>query len=116
MLPPGRERRSLLEEVQSLVREELPTSSGDQNAVARRLGMSPATLRRRLEERHATRYCDVLDALRRDTAASGLGDTTLSIDEVGRRAGFSQKTAFYRAFRRWFGCTPAEYRRARALR
>jgi AraC-like DNA-binding protein len=99
--------------VRAVALEELPLSAADQSVVARRLGVSSATLRRKLEQRHGARYVDLVTDLRRDRAASALADTELSIDEVAIQAGFAQKTAFYRAFRRWFGCTPAEYRRAR---
>jgi AraC-like DNA-binding protein len=116
MLPTRRAKRSLLERVRIVAREELATSFGDQSKVAQRLGMSSATLRRRLEHEHSARYANILSDLRRDIAVSCLAESTISIEEIGRRAGFSQKTAFYRAFKRWLGCTPAEYRRANRVR
>jgi AraC-like DNA-binding protein len=116
MLPTRRAKRSLLDRVRVVAREELATSFGDQSRVAQRLGMSSATLRRRLEHEHGARYANILSDLRRDIAVTCLAESTISIEEIGRRAGFSQKTAFYRAFKRWLGCTPAEYRRANRVR
>jgi AraC-like DNA-binding protein len=116
MLPTRRVSRSLIDRVKTVAREELSTSFGDQSRVARRLGMSSATLRRKLEQEHNARYTNILSDIRRDIAVTCLAESALSIDEIGRRAGFSQKTAFYRAFKRWLGCTPAEYRHANRVR
>jgi AraC-like DNA-binding protein len=106
-------RRSFLDRVRAVAEEELPRNSADQACVARRLAMSSATLRRRLEA-HGSRYSAVVDEIRRELAAKHLTESKLGVDEISLRTGFAQTTAFYRAFRRWFGCTPAEYRRARA--
>jgi AraC-like DNA-binding protein len=78
--------------------------------------MSPATLRRKLEQCHGERYADMVDALKREVAAQQLASGSLRIEDVGRHAGFAKNAAFYRAFRRWYGCTPAEYRRALGTR
>jgi len=45
-----------------------------------------------------------------DRAAHYLGDRSLSIGEVSYPLGFSEVAAFHRAFRRWYGCTPREFR------
>jgi AraC-like DNA-binding protein len=116
MMPRRRTNRTLMDRVRTVAREELSASFGDQSRVARRLGMSSATLRRRLEHEHGARYTNILSDIRKDIATSCLAESTLSIDEIGRRAGFSQKTAFYRAFKRWLGCTPAEFRHANRVR
>lgn len=109
-------RLSFIEQVRAVATDELPKSSAHQEAVAKRLGMSASTLRRRLEQQHDIRYLDLVNDLRREVAAARLASTRLSIDDIGIESGFAQKTAFYRAFKRWFSCTPAEYRRARGLR
>jgi AraC-like DNA-binding protein len=76
---------------------------------ARRLGMSSRTLQRRLQEDGVT-FDDLLDTTRNELARKYLGDPTLSIQEVAHLLAFGDLRGFYRAFRRWERCTPAEYR------
>jgi AraC-like DNA-binding protein len=82
------------------------------DTVAKRLGMSARTLQRRLRA-ESTSYQRVLDGVRRNAAEGYLSDSTLSVAEVGYLLGFSEPAAFHRAFRRWRGTTPLEFRRAR---
>ncbi|MEV5594762.1 AraC family transcriptional regulator [Streptomyces sp. NPDC052496] len=77
--------------------------------VAARLAVSPATLRRRLHE-EGTSYQRLKDAVRRDAAISSLTAGREPIAELAARLGFSEDTAFHRAFRRWTGTTPGAYR------
>ncbi|MBM7170539.1 AraC family transcriptional regulator [Streptomyces sp. G44] len=77
--------------------------------IAARLAVSPATLRRRLAE-EATSYQRLKDAVRRDAAIAGLAEGGEPIAELAARLGFSEDTAFHRAFRRWTGTTPGAYR------
>jgi AraC-like DNA-binding protein len=76
---------------------------------ARRLGMSSRTLQRRLQEDGVT-FDDLLSSTRQELARKYLGDPTLSIQEVAHLLAFGDLRGFYRAFRRWEHCTPAEYR------
>ncbi len=115
LLRTARKRVSFVDQVRAVAEEELGRNTADQGSVARRLGVSAATLRRRLEECGA-RYSELLEELRKDVASRHLSECVLPIEEISVRAGFSQRTAFYRAFHRWFGCTPAEFRRARSAR
>ncbi|MER5885711.1 AraC family transcriptional regulator [Streptomyces sp. NPDC001941] len=77
--------------------------------VAARLAVSPATLRRRLQE-EGTSYQRLKDAVRRDAAIAGLAEGREPIAELAARLGFSEDTSFHRAFRRWTGTTPGAYR------
>jgi AraC-like DNA-binding protein len=79
---------------------------------ARRLHVSEATLRRRLAE-EGTTYRHVIDTVRKELALSYL-DGRLQPTEVGYRVGFANAGAFGRAFRRWTGTSPMEYRERRA--
>jgi AraC-like DNA-binding protein len=48
----------------------------------------------------------IKDDLRRDMAIDLLCNTTRSVDDIGFALGFSEHSAFYRAFRRWTGASP----------
>jgi AraC-like DNA-binding protein len=99
------------------LRRRLRGSVGDAESwpvfeqIAAEFRTAPATLRRRLE-REGTSYQAVKDRLRSDVAINYLCHSKLSIDEIGARIGFQDASAFHRAFRRWTGVQPGEYRRA----
>jgi AraC-like DNA-binding protein len=81
----------------------------DLATLARRFGSSPRTLQRRLGE-EGTSFQEVLDQVRSEAAERYLADSSLSCAEVGYLLGFSEPAAFHRAFKRWRGVTPKEYR------
>ena len=72
--------------------------------------MSTRTLRRRLLE-HRTSYHEILDRVRRELADELLGDPDHKLSEVAFLLGFSDASAFHRAYVRWTGKTPASRRR-----
>ena len=77
--------------------------------VARQLGMSGRTLQRRLSEQGHT-YQALVDESRRRLATRLLEQTDLSLIEVTFMTGFSDQSAFTRAFKRWAGQTPRSFR------
>jgi AraC-like DNA-binding protein len=78
--------------------------------LAREFHVAPTTLRRRLEA-EGTSYQGVKDELRHDAAVHQLCGTRLSIAEIASALGFQETSAFHRAFKRWSGVQPGEYRR-----
>jgi AraC-like DNA-binding protein len=90
----------------------LDSGEGDVRRVSRRLGMSARTLQRRLAEEGQS-FRGVLDSLRRELAEEHLRQRRASIAETAHLTGFSEVSAFARAVRRWFGCTPRELRELR---
>lgn len=78
-------------------------------AVAREFHVAPSTLRRRLEAEGSS-YQGIKDELRRDAAIHHLCQSTLSIAEIGSLLGFQEPSAFHRAFKKWSGVRPGEYR------
>ena len=80
------------------------------NEVATMLEVHPQTLRRRLSA-EGTTFKEIKNQVRRDTALHFLGKQGLSIEEIAHRAGFSESSAFIRAFKGWTGVTPYTYRK-----
>ncbi len=77
--------------------------------VARQLGMSARTLQRRLGESGIS-YQELVDESRRRLAERLLGQTRYSLLDIAFMTGFSEQSAFTRAFKRWAGQTPRSYR------
>jgi AraC-like DNA-binding protein len=77
--------------------------------VARQLAMAPRTLQRRLAAEGVT-YEQVVDGARCEAAERLLADATLAVGEIGYLLGFSEPSAFHRAFKRWHDMTPQDYR------
>jgi AraC-like DNA-binding protein len=80
-----------------------------ESLIARELEMSARTLRRHLAE-EGTSYERLLDDLRKELAEHYLREPELGIDDVAVLLGFSEARAFRRAFRRWNGLSPAQFR------
>ncbi|MEU8524129.1 MULTISPECIES: AraC family transcriptional regulator [Streptomyces] len=99
---------TLAARVRRLLGQALPGALPAPEAVAERLSVSPQTLRRRLAA-EGTSFQQVRDHLRRDHAIAALAGGTASIEELSHRLGFSEPSAFHRAFRRWTGSTPRSY-------
>ena len=95
--------------IASLLASQLTESLPDKSLIAAQMGMSERTLQRRLRE-EGTSYQAVLDNTRHYLARELLRNTGLSLAEVAARLGFSEPSAFFRAFRKWQGCTPGQYR------
>ena len=82
--------------------------------IARGLGFSARSFQRRLSE-HGMSYHALTDETRRDLAEGLLRDERHSLAEIAFLTGFSEQSAFTRAFKRWMGTTPASYRKDRLL-
>ena len=74
--------------------------------------MSGRTLQRRLNE-EATPFADVVDSVRRELACLYVAEPARSLDEVATLLGYAGARPFQRAFKRWMGITPLEYRNQR---
>jgi AraC-like DNA-binding protein len=96
--------------VRQLIKEGLPGGEARVDAACRRLGVSPRTLQRKLRE-EGTSFQALLEESQRALAEFYLREPGVAICEVSYLTGFSQPSAFHRAFRRWTGLTPKEFRR-----
>ena len=99
----------LAEKVRAELISRLPAGEPPRAAVATALHLSEKTLQRRLKDED-TSYQQVLDEVRRDLAQQYLRENAVSVCEVTFRLGFSDQSSFTRAFRRWTGLTPGEFR------
>ena len=105
------------DDVVAQVKRELlgffPAGTPTQSTVARAVGLSARTLHRRLAEA-GTSFEKLLDETRRELAAEYVRRTDYSVGEVAYLLGFAETSSFNRAFRRWNGKSPSEFRRAGA--
>jgi AraC-like DNA-binding protein len=108
LLPPVIEDR-LSTRVCAWLRQVLGNGVPSMREAALALAVSTRTMQRRLQSEETT-FATLIDQVRRDLALTHARDHRLPIEVVALLAGFSEKRAFYRAFRRWTGVTPATYR------
>jgi len=100
--------------VREAIEAELRGGDPRLESIARRLALSPRTLQRRLRD-HGVLFNDVLDATRFRAAKSYLAPGDIAGTEVAYLLGFAEQSSFNRAFKRWSGQTPTEYRRRAAV-
>lgn len=98
------ERRVRMQVSQSLS-QGIPTVSD----IASHMGISGRTLQRRLSDRGYS-FQQLVDEARRELAERLLAETAYPLAEVAFLTGFSEQSAFNRAFRRWAGQTPRSFR------
>jgi AraC-like DNA-binding protein len=98
--------------VRHAIRERLGKQALAMDAVAQEFGMSTRTLSRRLVERGSS-YHEILDGVRRELADVLISDPHNKLSEIALLLGFSDASAFHRAYVRWTGRTPASRRRVR---
>ncbi len=79
-------------------------------STAASLGVPERTLQRRLAAEGLS-HSTLLDEARRELALRYLGNAALSVTDIGYLLHFSDPASFHRAFRRWTGESPLEYRR-----
>lgn len=101
----------LVERVREEIAQGLLTGSAGEGAVARRLALTVRTMHRRLEEAD-TSFRKIRDALLRERAEELLREGRVPIGEVSYLLGYGEPSNFHRAFRRWTGLTPTEWRAA----
>ncbi|MCU0254469.1 MAG: AraC family transcriptional regulator [Acidobacteria bacterium] len=98
--------------VRRVLWQEMPGGRAAIGSIAARLGLSGRSLQRRLAE-EGTSYKEVLDSFRRGMARRLLHERDVAIYEVAYLLGYSDPSAFHRAFRRWHGDSPRKFRASR---
>lgn len=106
--------RSLRERVIHLLGPMLHGREPTLEEVARKLQLPSWTLRRKLAD-EGTQFRALLGETRRDLAMTYIRDTELAFGEIAYLLGFASAEAFQRAFKRWNGQTPGDFRRSQRL-
>ena len=99
----------LLDKVKHFIAISLSDGTPDISAVAKILGMSSRTLQRRLSDEDAV-FTDLVDCTRHKIAVDYVCYGKYSLTEVALMLGYSELSAFSRAFRRWEGRSPQQLR------
>jgi AraC-like DNA-binding protein len=103
------ERNNLAMQVRAKIIEGLPDGRPSQEDIAETLNTSLRSLQRRLRDEDTT-FKDLLNETQQELALQYMRDTSRSIGEVTYLLGFSEPSNFTRAFKRWTGKSPGEFR------
>lgn len=101
----------LVQSVRDVVGRSLAGGDVGLEAVAGQLGMTGRTLQRRLSD-EGLAFGDMVDMVRLGAARMRLTELHLSLGEVAYMVGFAEQSSFSRAFKRWTGMSPSDYRRS----
>jgi AraC-like DNA-binding protein len=99
---------TLSEQVTHCIAKRLGRASIELDLVAKELGLSARSLRRKLDE-ESTSYRDILQAERRLKAEKMLRTGRLRVSELAAGLGYSDVAVFSRAFKNWTGLSPRDY-------
>ncbi len=102
--------QSVLDRARLELARQLPEAGADLGLIAARLALSPRTLQRRLREAGLS-FNQLVDETRQQLVLHYLRDPALELAEIAFLVGFSEPGSLARAFRRWTGQSPGEYRR-----
>jgi AraC-like DNA-binding protein len=98
-------RKDIVGRVCTEIMRQLPTGSVTIESVSASLQYSSRTLRRRLKEENET-FTQLVIQVRKELVGQYMSDPSLLLSEISFMLGFSEQSAFSRAFKRWFGVSP----------
>lgn len=97
-------------DVENLIKNALPSGIPSINQIGRHIGMSSRTLTRRLSDNGIT-FRDLVKRTQEKISKELLKNPSLSISDIAYQTGFSEQSAFNRAFKRWTGQSPTAFRK-----
>ena len=109
------DKADIVNRVKQIIVQTLPSGNCNKKQVAAELAMSPSALQQKLGQRD-TSFLDILSDVREALAMSYIEQPRYSITEIGFLLGFADSSSFTRAFRKWAGKSPRDYRRARGMK
>jgi len=101
--------QSPIESVNQFIINQLPLGVPEIDEVANQLGLSVRTLQRKLSDNQLN-FTGMIDSIRKELALSYLKNTNTKVIYIAQMLGFSEQSAFQRAFKRWTGQTPKQHR------
>ncbi|PCM43158.1 AraC family transcriptional regulator [Marinobacter sp. ANT_B65] len=102
-------RRSFRRKIHKLISRQMSTEKIDADTLARQCHMSRQTLYRRLKK-EGSGFHELVEEVRKDKALRYVASDHYALGEIAFLLGFSELSAFSRAFKRWTGVSPAQYR------
>lgn len=100
----------IIPEIEELIQQALPSGIPGMDYICEHLSMSRRTLTRRLNDNKVT-FRDLIRKTQESIAKEYLLKPEYSIGFIAFETGFSEQSAFNRAFKRWTGMSPLEYRK-----
>ena len=99
----------IVQQIQSVIIDNLPSGKVTDNLIAKELNLSERSLQRKLKE-HGTTFRTVLDDVREMAAIQYIKNPMNTMSDIAFLLGFSEQSAFSRAFKKWTGTSPMKYR------
>lgn len=106
-------RGGFVDQVRHAIRNDLADGTPSIDSVAGQLALKPWTLRRKLKVNDLD-FTTLLDEVRKEMAVDWLTTSPRTVSDIAIGLGYSEQSAFNRAFRRWFDMAPLEYRERNA--
>ena len=104
------DKDDIIQRVKVAIIDQLPSGNVTEDTVAEAIFISKRSLQRKLNEKGTT-FKTILTDVRQDLALKYIHDRKLTLTEISFMLGFSEMSSFSRAFKRWTGESPKEFRR-----
>lgn len=104
------DKEDVIQQVKAAIIDQLPSGNVNEETVSEAIYSSKRSLQRRLNEKGTT-FKTILTEVRQDLALKYIHDRKLTLTEISFMLGFSEMSSFSRAFKRWTGESPKEFRK-----
>ena len=99
----------IVQQIQSVIIDNLPSGKVSDNLIAKELNLSERSLQRKLKQQGTT-FRTILDNVREMAAIQYIKNPVNTMSDIAFLLGFSEQSAFSRAFKKWTGTSPIKYR------